>query len=147
MHGLEGTDSRMKKINQNIPEILNDCRKIAVVGISDKPYRDSFRIAKFMQDRGYQIYPVNPNVDEVLGLKCYPSLSEIPERVDLVDIFRRSEYVLSIAEEAVKVGAKAIWMQLGVVSEAAAEYALHAGLDVVMDRCWKIEYLNYLGRI
>ena len=132
-----------KKINTNIPEILKKYTKIAVVGISDKPERDSYRIAKFMLLQGNTIYPVNPNCQEVLDLKCYSSLSEIPQPVELVDIFRKSEFVMPIVEEAIRIGARAIWMQYGVIDPAAARKALQAGLEVVMDRCWKQEYQNY----
>jgi predicted CoA-binding protein len=137
MNGIE------KKLNTNIPEILKKYTKIAVVGISDKPGRDSYRIAKFMLDQGNTIFPVNPNCQEVLGLKCYSSLSEISQPVELVDIFRKSEFVMPIVEEAIRIGASAIWMQYGVVDLAAARKALQAGLEVVMDRCWKQEYQNY----
>ncbi len=134
-----------RQINVNIPGILKKYKKIAVVGISDKPYRDSHIVAKFMKDHGYTIYPVNPRLTEVLGEKCYPSLKDIPEPVELVDIFRRPEFVMPIVEEAIEIGAKAIWMQLTVVNPEAAQKALEAGLEVVMDHCWKIEYMNYFG--
>ena len=133
------------EINQNIPEILRKYKKIAVVGISDKPYRDSHRVARFMLSRGYQIFPVNPKLEEVLGVKCYPSLLDIPEEIELVDIFRRPEFVEPIVDEAIKKGAKAIWMQLGVVNEKAAQKALEAGMEVVMNHCWKIEFMNHYG--
>ena len=132
-----------KKLNTNIPEILKKYTRIAVVGISDKPGRDSYRIAKFMLEKGNTVYPVNPNYREVLGLNCYSSLREISQPVELVDIFRKSEFVMPVVEEAIQVGAKAIWMQYGVVDPAAAQKALQAGLEVVMDRCWKQEYQNY----
>lgn len=127
-------------INKNIQEILRNYKKIAVVGISNNPDRDSHAVAKFMLARNYQIFPVNPNYNEVLGLKCFSELKDIPEKIDLVDIFRRSEFVEPIVEQAMEIGAKAIWMQLGVVNEKAAQAALAAGLEVVMNRCWKIEY-------
>jgi len=131
------------RLNQNIPAILKKYRKIAVVGVSDKPYRDSHIVARFMMNHGYEVFPVNPNLDSVLGVKCYPSLLEIPEKVELVDIFRRSEFVEPIVEEAIQIGARAVWMQLGVANEKAAQKALNAGLEVVMNHCWKIEYMNY----
>lgn len=131
------------QINQNIPDILRKYRKIAVVGVSDKPYRDSHIVARFMMNQGYEVFPVNPNLNSVLGVKCYPSLSEIPEKVELVDIFRRPEVVEPIVDEAIRIGARAVWMQLGVVNEPAARKALDAGLEVVMDHCWKIEFMNY----
>ena len=138
---------QMKKyeINDSIPEILKEYRKIAVVGISTKPERDSHSVAKFMQHQGYQIFPVNPNYTTVLGETCYPGLSDLPEQVDLVDIFRKPDQVMPVVEEAIKIGAKAIWMQLGIVNSGAAELALDAGLKVVMNRCWKIEYINHMN--
>ncbi len=135
----------MAEINENIPEILKKYRNIAVVGLSDKPFRDSYIVASFMKSHGYRIFPVNPTLNEVLGEKAYPSLLDIPEPVELVDIFRRPEFVDEIVEQAIQIGAKAVWMQLGVVNEAAARKALEAGLEVVMDRCWKIEYQKHLG--
>ncbi|GAB4337514.1 MAG: CoA-binding protein [Calditrichia bacterium] len=132
----------LKAVNQNIPEILQRDRKIAVVGISNKPHRASYQVAEVMIRAGYEVYPVNPVLEEVLGRKCYASLSEIPEDIDLVDIFRRPEFVEDIVDAAIAKGVNAVWMQLGVVNEAAAEKALKAGLDVVMDRCWKIEYMQ-----
>lgn len=132
-------------VNQNIPEILKKYKRIAVVGVSDKPHRDSHIVARFMKEHGYRIFPVNPGLNEVLGEKCYPSLRDLPEPVELVDIFRRSEFVPSIVDAAIEIGAKAVWMQLTVVNEAAAQKALDAGLEVVMDRCWKIEYGKHFG--
>lgn len=136
-------DEIEKKLNTSIPEILKKYTRIAVVGISDKPERDSYRIAKFMLDKRNTVYPVNPNYREVLGLTCYSSLLEISQPVELVDIFRKSAFVMPVVEEAIQVGAKAIWMQYGVIDPAAARKALQAGLEVVMDRCWKQEYQNY----
>ncbi len=135
----------MAEINANIPEILKKYRNIAVVGVSDKPYRDSYIVAAFMKAHGYRIFPVNPNITEVLGEKAYPSLLDIPDPVELVDIFRRPEFVEEIVDQAIQIGAKAVWMQLGVVNETAAKKALEAGLEVVMDRCWKIEYGKHFG--
>ena len=135
----------MAEINENIPEILKKYRNIAVVGLSDKPFRDSYIVASFMKAHDYRIFPVNPTLNEVLGEKAYPSLLEIPEPVELVDIFRRPEFVDEIVDQAIQIGAKAVWMQLGVVNEAAARKALEAGLEVVMDRCWKIEYQKHFG--
>ncbi len=130
----------MSQINQNIDQIFKSCRRIAVVGLSDKPWRASHGVAKLMQRGGYQIIPVNPALEEVLGEKCYPSLGDVPGEIDLVDIFRRAEYVDEIVDQAVEKGVKAVWMQLGIVNQKAAEKALKAGLQVVMDRCWAIEY-------
>ncbi len=117
-------------------QILKESKTIAVVGISAEQDRASHRVAKYLQSHGYRIIPVNPTVKgEVLGEKVYPSLRDVPEPVDMVDVFRRSEQVMPIAEEAVAIKAKALWMQDGMVNEAAAEAARKAGLDVVMDDC------------
>lgn len=131
-------------INKNISEILRTYKKIAVVGISNKSDRDSYLVAKFMKNKGYRIFPVNPNYKEILGVKCYPSLLEIDNEIELVNIFRRSEFVLPIVEHAIKIKAKVVWMQLGVIHWDAAKVAFDAGLKVVMDRCWKQEYQYYI---
>ena len=133
------------KINSHIKEILQNYKSIAVVGLSDKPYRDSYAVAKFMINQGYNVFPVNPTVETVLNIKSYPDLRAIEEKVELVDIFRKSEQVEPIIDQAIEIGAKAVWMQLGVSNFDAASKALDAGLQVVMDRCWKIEYGNYFG--
>jgi predicted CoA-binding protein len=119
----------------NIPEILKSAHTIAVVGISSNPMRASNGVSEYLRRAGYRIIPVNPNESEVLGEKCYARLEDVPEKIDLVDIFRRSEYVPDIVESAIRVGARAVWMQEGVIHEDAAERARQAGLDVVMDRC------------
>ena len=116
-----------------VEEQLSRSRTIAVVGLSPDPRRDSHRVAKYLGEHGYRIVPVNPNVEEVLGNKSYPDLKSVPEPVDMVDIFRRPEYVLSVVEEAIQVGAKYVWMQDGVVNQEAADIAVAAGLSVVMD--------------
>ncbi len=116
-------------------EILDKYHTIAVVGASPNPERPSHGVAGYLMEHGYQVIPVNPNAREVLGETSYPSLSSIPEKVEVVDIFRRSEEVLPIVDEAIKIGARAIWMQEGVVNEAAAAKARDAGLLVVMDKC------------
>lgn len=118
-----------------IAEILRSARVIAVVGLSSKRYRPSYGVAEYMQRAGYRIIPVNPQETEVLGEKCYADLDAIPEAIDIVDIFRRSEYVSEIVEAAIRKRAKAIWMQEDVIHEDAARRARQAGLDVVMDRC------------
>lgn len=133
----------MKEINQNIPGILEKHKRIAVVGLSDNPARPSHGVARVMQMSGYQVIPVNPTVEEALGEKSYASLLDVPGEIDLVDIFRLPEHVDEIVDQAIQKGAKAVWMQLGVVNNAAAQKALQAGLEVVMDRCWKIEYLKH----
>lgn len=125
---------------RSIEAILKETRTVAVVGLSPDPTRDSHHVAQYLKAQGYRIVPVNPNAQEVLGERCYPSLSAVPEAVDLVDIFRRSEDVPPIVDEAIVKGARAVWMQLGIVNEKAAERAMKAGLDVVMDKCTLIEH-------
>jgi uncharacterized protein len=119
----------------NIPEILKSSRTIAVVGLSSNPMRPSNGVAAYLQRVGYRVIPINPNESEVLGEKCYARLEDVPEKIDLVDIFRRTECVPEIVESAIRVGAKTVWMQEGVVNHQAAERARTAGLEVVMDRC------------
>jgi len=123
-----------------ITRILKDCRTIAVVGLSSNPARPSHGVASYMQVQGYCVIPVNPHETNVLGQPAYPSLAAVPGTIDLVNIFRKSEDVFPIVEEAIARGAKAIWMQEGVVNEAAAARAAQAGLLVVMDRCWLKEH-------
>jgi uncharacterized protein len=118
-----------------IPELLKTSRTIAVVGLSSKRFRPSYGVSEYMQRNGYRIIPVNPLVEAVLGEKCYPDLDSVRERVDIVDIFRRAEFVPAIVEAAIRIGARAVWMQEGVVHEGAAARAKAAGLEVVMDRC------------
>jgi len=125
--------------------ILNQNRVIAMVGLSANWYRPSYFAAKYMLDHGYRVIPVNPSYEEVLGQKCYPSLRDIPEPVDIVDCFRKSAEIEPLADEAIAIGAKVLWLQIGVVNEAAAEKARAAGLAVVMDRCVKIEYARLFG--
>jgi predicted CoA-binding protein len=120
---------------RRVAEILKQSRTIAVVGLSSKRFRPSYGVAEYMQRSGYRIIPVNPEESEVLGEKCYPDLDSVSEAIDIVDIFRRSEFVPDIVEAAIRKGAKAIWMQEGVTHEEAARRAAEAGLDVVMDRC------------
>ncbi len=125
-----------KSEGETIRQILANCRTIAVVGVSSNPARASNHVASYMKAQGYRVIPVNPNEQTVIGEPAYPSLTAVPGLIDLVDIFRKSEDVLPIVEEAIARGAKAIWMQEGVVNEAAAQLAREAGLAVVMDRCW-----------
>ncbi len=129
----------MNDIDDTINRILK-MRTIAVVGLSPKPERASHDVARYLLDQGYKIIPVNPVQEEILGLKCYPNLSAIPEPVDLVDVFRRPEHCAAIAEEAVAIGAKALWLQLGIANDEAARLASDGGLLVVMDHCIKIEH-------
>jgi predicted CoA-binding protein len=128
-----------------IRDILKSTRVIALVGLSDKPDRDSHRVAAYMQRAGYRIIPVNPAIQEVLGEKSYASLREVPERIDMVDVFRKPEAVPAIVEAAIAVGAKVVWMQEGIVHNEAADRARAAGLKVVMDRCVLREHAGMRG--
>ena len=130
----------------NIGEILQSARSIAVVGLSSKRYRPSYGVAEYMQNAGYRIIPINPFESEVLGEKAYPDLARVPEPLDIVDIFRRSEFVPEIVETAIRLGARVIWMQEGVIHEEAAAKARAAGLEVVMDRCILKEHRRMLVR-
>jgi len=127
-------------------EILNEYRNVAVVGLSTNPERVSYRVASYLSEQGYNIIPVNPNAQKILGKTSYPNLSSIPESVEIVDIFRRSEEVLPIIDEAIKVGAKAVWMQEGVINEEAAAKARDAGLLVVMDKCMFKEHQRLMRK-
>ena len=120
---------------KQIPETLRSSRTIAVVGLSGKRFRPSYGVAEYMQKAGYRIIPVNPHESRILGEPCYPDLDSVPEPVDIVDIFRRSEFVPEIVEAAIRKGAKVVWMQEGVIHDEAARRAEAAGLTVVMDRC------------
>lgn len=126
--------------SETIERILDECRAIAVVGLSSSPNRASHGVASYMRSRGYKVIPVNPNESEVLGEKAYASLSEVTEQIDLVDIFRRSSEAGKAVDEAIAIGAKAVWLQEGVIDSAAAQRAVDAGLLVVMDRCWLKEH-------
>ena len=130
---------------ETLRRILATNRTIAVVGLSADWYRPSYFAAKYMQEHGYRIVPVNPRYDEILGERCYKSLADIPHPVDMVDVFRRSADVPPIAEQAVAIGARTLWQQLGVDSEEADRIAREAGLDSVMDRCVKIEHARLFG--
>lgn len=120
---------------RSIEQVLKQSKTIAIVGLSPNPERPSYGVGLYLQQQGYRVIPVNPNTPEVLGEKSYPSLSAIPEQVDMVDIFRRPEDVPPIVDEAIAKGARVIWMQEGIAHEDAAKKARRAGLDVVMDRC------------
>ncbi len=140
----------MDDIN-TLRRILKENHVIAVVGLSGDWYRPSYFAAKYMQEHGYRVIPVNPKYGEILGQKCYKSLREVPEKIDIVDVFRKTQDVMPIAEEAIAIGAKVLWQQLGVKNEAAAAKARAAGLAAVVDRCVKIEHgrlfggLNWVG--
>jgi len=127
---------------ETIQRILNECRTIAVVGLSSDPSRPSHSVSAYMRRSGYKVIPVNPNETEVFGEKAYPSLSSVPEKIDLVDVFRRSDQAGKAVDEAIAVGAKAVWLQEGVIDGAAAQRAVDAGLLVVMDRCWLKEHIQ-----
>jgi predicted CoA-binding protein len=126
--------------------ILREFRRIAVVGISARPERDSHRVAAYLQHAGYTVVPVNPNIDEVLGQRCWPSLDEAPGPIEVACVFRRSELVPPVVDAAIRVGVRAVWMQDGVVHEAAAAAARAAGVLVVMDRCMMRDHSMGLGR-
>jgi hypothetical protein len=125
-----------------IPDLLRKSKTIAVVGLSSKKFRPSYGVAEYMQAQGYRIIPVNPNESEVLGEKSYSSIEDVPEHIDIVDIFRRSEFVGPIVDSAIRAGANAIWMQEGVVHHDGAQKAREAGLAVVMDRCILKEHMR-----
>ncbi|HEY6118702.1 MAG TPA: CoA-binding protein [Pyrinomonadaceae bacterium] len=127
---------------ETINQILDYCRTIAVVGLSSNPRRPSNGVAGYMKRVGYKVIPVNPNETEVLGYKAYPALTDVPEKVDLVDVFRRTDEAGRAVDEAIAIGAKAVWLQEGVLDYAAAERAQEAGLLVVIDRCWLKEHMR-----
>ena len=130
---------------KTLRRILRQVKTIAMVGLSANWYRPSYFAAKYLQEHGYRVIPVNPVYEEVLGEKCYPSLKDIPEKIDLVDCFRKSEDIEPIAKEAIEIGAPILWMQLGVTNEKVAAMARAAGLEVVQDRCVKIEHGRLYG--
>ena len=121
--------------------LLQETKVIAVVGLSDKPSRPSYDVSRYMQAHGYKIIPVNPSCTEILGEKCYPDLKSIPVPVDMVNVFRKSEDCLPVAKDAVAIGAKSLWLQLGVINDEAHDFAQEHGLEVVMDKCLKIEHM------
>lgn len=125
--------------------ILAGAESVAMVGVSANPLRSSNFVATYLRRTDMRLYPVNPNYDEVLGLTCYPSLRDLPEVPDLVDVFRRPEDLPGVVSEAIEVGAKAVWFQLGLRNDEAAAMALEAGLEVVQDRCLKIEHARFAG--
>jgi hypothetical protein len=133
----------LKQDDNAMRDMLTNAKVIAVVGHSDKPERTSYQIAQFLRGVGYTVYPVNPMVSEIDGQPSYPSLKDVPEPVDIVNVFRRSEYLPEIVDEAIAVNAKAVWAQLGVSDEPSAQKALDAGLNVVMNACIKVEYLRF----
>jgi uncharacterized protein len=128
---------------ETIGRIFDECRTIAVVGLSSDPWRPSNSVSNYMRRSGYRVIAVNPNESEVFGEKAYPDLAAVPEKIELVDVFRRSEEAGKAVDEAIAVGAKAVWLQEGVIDHAAAQRALDAGLLVVMDRCWLKEHMRH----
>jgi hypothetical protein len=141
-------ECELPKENPNDPEIaeiLRTARTIAIVGISHKEHRDSHKVAKYLKEQGYTIIPVNPKYKEVLGEPCYPDLASVPGKIDIVDIFRNIEAIPGIVDEAIRVGAACVWMQLGLAHNASAEKARAADLKVVMNKCTKVEHHRLLG--
>lgn len=128
-----------------LERVVRGARTVAVVGVSPNPARPSHGVAAYLHRSGLRVFPVNPAIHELFGLTAYPSLAEIPERVDVVDVFRRPSVVVPVAEQAVAIGAGALWLQLGVINEEAAEIARSGGLDVVVDRCLKVEHQRLVG--
>jgi predicted CoA-binding protein len=144
---VSGVQCEIPKYNppsEEIKAILKKYKTVAVVGLSPKPQRDSHKVAKHLQENHYRIVPVNPGQKEILGEKCYPNLKAIPFPVDLVDIFRRPEAIPAVVDDAIEIGAKVVWMQLGLAHNHAADKARKAGLQVVMNKCIKIEHINLL---
>jgi predicted CoA-binding protein len=123
-------------------QLLQETKTIAVVGLSNKPDRPSYGVTKYMQAHGYKIIPVNPSCSEILGETCYPDLSSIPIPVDMVNVFRKSEDCLEVAHEAVKIGAKFLWLQMGVINQEALDYVSSHGLTGIMDKCLMVEHRN-----
>lgn len=134
-----------KLSNREIRYILENSRTVAMVGLSANWYRPSYFAAKYLLDRGYQVIPVNPNYEEILGQTCYPDLASIPDKVDVVDLFQRAENVPQYVAPSAEIGASVLWMQLEIINEQAAEAARANGMTVVMDRCMKIEYARLMG--
>ena len=144
MRAFEVSTEAVVAINssETIQRILDECRTIAVVGLSSDPFRPSNSVSAYMRRQGYRVIPVNPNETSVFDEKAYPDLFAVPEKIELVDVFRRSDEAGKAVDQAIAVGAKAVWLQEGVIDKAAAQRALDAGLMVVMDRCWLKEYVR-----
>jgi len=139
MHSLLPDDNKM------IIKLFEQARSIAVVGLSNKPERDSFKVSQYMQKKGYRIIPVNPRVNKVLGEQSYSDLLSVPDTIDIVNIFRRSEHVPPIVAEAIKINPMAIWLQLGIINEEAAKTAALNGIPAVMDKCIMVEHRRLKG--
>jgi predicted CoA-binding protein len=129
-----------------LQQIFSDYTTIAVVGLSPKTNRPSNQVASYLQQAGYRIIPVNPGQSTILGQQCYPDLRSVPEPVEVVDIFRRSDQVEPIVRDAIAIGAQVIWMQQGIINEEAAALAEQAGLTVIMDRCMKVDHMQFAGK-
>ncbi len=132
-------------LDDEVRTLLESAKTIAVVGLSGKPDRDSYKVADYLLQHGYTVIPVNPGLDEVLGQKSYPDLRSIPQPVDIVDIFRKVEFIPGLVDEAIDTGANAVWMQLGLASNAAAQKARDAGLKVVQSKCIKVEHKKLMA--
>ena len=130
---------------KDLRRIMTDYKRVAMVGLSDDWSRPSNFAAKYLLDHGFEVIPVNPKYPEILGQKCYADLRDIPTRVDIVDLFQRTERVPPFVDQSIEIGAKVVWMQLGIIHEEAAQNAREAGLEVVQDRCMKIEYARLFG--
>jgi predicted CoA-binding protein len=144
---LTPDQQRLYQDPQVIQRLLRESRTVAVVGLSTDPQRASWFVASYLKKEGYRVVPVNPKANEILGEKCYPDLASIPDPVDLVDVFRPAAECLSVATQAVEIGAKALWLQLKLVKIEAAELAARSGMAVVVDRCVKMEHGRYFGRL
>ena len=144
MSGLECEIPEYNPPSEEIKAILQGYKTVAVVGLSPKPQRDSHKVAKYLKENYYRIVPVNPGQKEILGEKCYPNLKAIPFPIDIVDIFRKPEAIPPVVEDSIEIGAKVVWMQLGLAHNQAADKARKAGLQVVMNKCIKIEHINVL---
>jgi predicted CoA-binding protein len=145
MTAVKDIQKNVKDILNNVEEILRNSRTVAMVGLSSNPERPSNLVGRYLKEHGYKIIPVNPNEKTVLRLKSYPDLSSIPRKIDVVDIFRRSEDVLPIVQEAIKIGARAVWMQEGIKNAEAAALARKAGLKVVQDKCMRKQHIKLFG--
>lgn len=144
-HPKPGTGQFPGQTTASILHILRSYSRVAMVGLSANPNRPSYFAATYLKDFGFEIFPVNPAYQEVMGRPCYPTLADVPPPLEVVDIFRKPQDVPPVVEEAIRLGAKVIWMQLGVINHEARQKALDAGLEVVMDRCMKIEHARFHG--
>jgi hypothetical protein len=131
--------------DQMMKNILLSAKTVASVGLSSNPQKESYGIVSYLKEQGYRVIPVNPTADEILGEKSYPDLESIPEKIDVVQVFRKPEDVPPVVDSAIKIGAKAVWMQEGIVHEAAAQKAREAGLQVVMDACMRVTHRRLIG--